>query len=567
MSVTTDLSRATDESLLQSCLQNADRDAFAVIVDRYKNLLCSVAYNIVGDISQSEDIAQDTFLIAWKDLASLRDRSRFKSWLCGIARNKARAFVRKRKPELSDASEQFAADSSGNPDSETVKQEEESLVWETLETLPETYREPLILFYREDQSISRVADKLELNEDAVKQRLSRGRKLLREKVTGLIEGTLTNTKPGPAFTLAVIGALPGFLATGAAAAGVGTAGKAAGVGGSLAGGALAGTAGGMLGGLIGWWIGDQTARYPEQRAANKRGMIRIFLGVAIFQLPWIALGLGWWSPQQLGAGTYLALQLTWMLLFFLFVGWMSWRIGVANRRICRENENRSAPEIPPTSTRKFLQRREGRRWNSRATLFGLPLVSIQFSDPDRDFSGSGFNRKEKLRLAKGWIALGDKAVGLFAVGNIAFGGVAIGGLSCGLLSFGGLALGGVAFGGLTVAGVSLGGLALGLAAIGGIGIGVWAYGGAAISWIASKGGFALANHYAVGGEARAKEANNEIAETFLAGHPVFEWGDAWLRLLQNPLAQPVMWCCILLPIAAILCIGYRSRPDAGSGEE
>ena len=561
MSVATDLSEMPDESLLSRCLENSDREAFAVLVDRYKNLLCSVAYNIAGDIGQSEDVAQDTFLTAWKTLPSLKNQASFKSWLCGIARNKALGIVRKRRPETPAADETLESTSAAgeNPDTAAVSREEEAIVWDALEKLPENYREPLILFYREDQSITRVADDLELSEDAVKQRLSRGRNMLREKVTGLIEGTLTNTRPGPAFTLAVLGALPGFLTTTAAAAGVGAAGKAAGVGGVAAGGAIAGTLGGMLGGLVGWWIGDQTARYEDQRKAYREGMIRIFIGVALFQIPWIALGLGWWNPRQLGTGTYIALQVTWLLLFFLFVGLASWRLGVINRRICKENEDRGVTPIPPSPTRTFLQRWEGRRWNSPATFLGLPLISIQFGDPDRDFAGNNYGEKEKQRLAKGWIAIGDKAVGLFAAGNFAFGGIAIGGISCGLFSFGGLALGGVAFGGLTIAGLSLGGLAIGLAAIGGLGLGIWSYGGAAISWIASKGGFALARDYAVGGEAIATEANTEAAKTFIAEHPVFQFGDAWLEVLQHPSLLPAMWTMIILYMIAFLGIGFRKK--------
>ena len=60
------------------------------------------------------------------------------------------------------------------PTEAAVSREEESLVWQALERMPESYREPLILFYREDQSVAEVAGALKLSEDAVKQRLSRG---------------------------------------------------------------------------------------------------------------------------------------------------------------------------------------------------------------------------------------------------------------------------------------------------------------------------------------------------------------------------------------------------------
>ena len=73
-----------------------------------------------------------------------------------------------------DAASAVPADEPG-PAESALSREEETVVWRTLEQIPETYREPLILFYREDQAVAEVAAALDLSEDAVKQRLSRGR--------------------------------------------------------------------------------------------------------------------------------------------------------------------------------------------------------------------------------------------------------------------------------------------------------------------------------------------------------------------------------------------------------
>ena len=101
-----------------------------------------------------------------------------------------------------------------------MSREEEAILWRSLERIPETYREPLVLFYRERQSVERVAEALELTQDAVKQRLSRGRKLLQEQVLAFVEGALEQTSPGKAFTLGVLAALP-VMTTSAKAAAVG----------------------------------------------------------------------------------------------------------------------------------------------------------------------------------------------------------------------------------------------------------------------------------------------------------------------------------------------------------
>jgi hypothetical protein len=77
-----------------------------------------------------------------------------------------------------------------------------------LERIPESYREPLILYYRNHESIEQVALALELSEEVVRQRLTRGRKLLLKEVLAFVEGALERTSPGPAFTKGVMAVLP-----------------------------------------------------------------------------------------------------------------------------------------------------------------------------------------------------------------------------------------------------------------------------------------------------------------------------------------------------------------------
>ena len=105
------------------------------------------------------------------------------------------------------------------PPDQAIGREEEAILWRSLERIPEIYREPLVLFYRKHQSIEAVAQGLELSEDAVKQRLSRGRKLLHEQVLAFVEGALERTNPDRAFTAGVLAALPALAAAKAATAG------------------------------------------------------------------------------------------------------------------------------------------------------------------------------------------------------------------------------------------------------------------------------------------------------------------------------------------------------------
>jgi RNA polymerase sigma factor (sigma-70 family) len=267
------LSAPDDTALVRACLAG-DARAFRPIVDRYRSLLCSLAYSATGNLAQSEDLAQEAFVTAWKNLAELREPAKLRPWLCGIVRNlihRSRR-VAGRDPAQPAAEPDSAADSPApgpSPQEAAVTREEAAILWRTLAGLPETYRAPLVLFYRGHHSVADIAAALDLSEDAVKQRLSRGRALLESRVQALVEGTLARTAPTSAFTSAVMAMLPlagGGLPVAAGVAAPSAAGtKSAGWLPPLA--ALGGTqvlwlissfaAVGALGAVVGWQMGSR----------------------------------------------------------------------------------------------------------------------------------------------------------------------------------------------------------------------------------------------------------------------------------------------------------------------
>jgi RNA polymerase sigma factor (sigma-70 family) len=278
----------TDEELVALSLQG-NQEAFAQIVARYQSLVCSVTYSATGNLHRSEDLAQETFIAAWKELRHLREPGRFKSWLCAIARNRIHTAFRKqhREPlhcaeELEQAPEVVSNEA---PSMHVITEEEENILWRSLERIPEIYREPLILFFRQDRSVKQVAAALELSEDAVKKRLLRGRNLLQEEVRALIEGALERTKPGKAFTVGVLSALPLFAAGSASAATLGalktgTVGKAAlgfGLGASALGPFL-----GLLGAIAGPWASIRNTRSPRERQFMIRQTFVLLAFVTLF---------------------------------------------------------------------------------------------------------------------------------------------------------------------------------------------------------------------------------------------------------------------------------------------
>ena len=260
-----------------------DRDAFSRIVSRYQILICSLAYSRIGHLGLSEDVAQETFITAWKHLRLLREPDKLRAWLCGIVRNRIHKSLQQEGREPVSAAEPLeTVDESpareALPSEQAIGREEEAILWRSLERIPELYREPLILFYREHQSIERVAAELELSEDVVKQRLSRGRKLLQEEVQAFVENTLSRTAPGQTFSSAVLAALP--AAPAAVGAGIASKGSAMAKAGFLA--AWLAPLIGILSGIFGHWLIVRAA--PTARERRVKAIA--FTGFWIFVIAW-----------------------------------------------------------------------------------------------------------------------------------------------------------------------------------------------------------------------------------------------------------------------------------------
>jgi hypothetical protein len=179
------------------------------------------------------------------------------------------------------------------------------------------------------------------------------------------------------------------------------------------------------------------------------------------------------------------------LLSFGFAG------GIARtvpRQLREAREMRAAQGGKPTHFREF---------RSATKLLGFPLYHVRYGTPPLDSPP-----------VRGWIAVGDRAIGLvFAMGNVSCGLVSVG-----IVATGGLCVGGVAFGLVPMAAVSIGVLALGGAAFG-----VLAIGGFSAGWTGAVGGLAIARGFAAGGFALATHANDAVARSWLAA-----WLPPWL---------------------------------------
>ena len=503
----------TDDVTLVLTSLGGDRDSFCEIVARYQNLLCSLAFASIGDIKQSEDLAQEVFIEAWLKLDTLREPEKLKSWLCGILRFKISHYLRKEKNQpardAENIEEQILADFSNlGIEKAAIEKQQQVLLWNILSNIDITYREPLILFYRQQQSVERVADELDLTLDTTKQRLSRGRKLLKQAMLGFVENALDKSKPGTAFTAGVALVLTD-LTKSASAAAIGASSiktastfKLASLFTLLA----------SVSGFISAFFGLKASLY-QSRTENERKLsykvVAIYIAfaliwlVSIFCLKNIALS----CPEHA-----LIYTITAHAIVFIFVFGYVWLTfaTLQNIRALRARERIFQPEA--FSREVDQQHSKRREYKSSLSVFGIPLMHIQFGTPEYG---------EPAAIA--WIAGGSKAYGVI----FAWGLIAVAPVSVGVISIGFFSIGAVGIGLLSFSGVAIGILAFGASAIG-----YKAYASlSSLGWeSAFSHGFSVANDVAIGKFAYAGEVNNEIAYA-VSDLSLFNQGTQWISAL------------------------------------
>jgi len=210
-----------DIELLTNCLTGSTK-SFEILVQRYQSLVCALTYGATGNVDKSEELAQETFLLAWKNLRQLKDLGKFKAWLCQITRRVIQSWLRAHKRETAGKTallEKASLDSHAiSPAEVAIRREQQAVVNQAIEIIPEQYRVPLILFYRENKSTREVAEIIGLKENTARQRISRARALLKDQVAAMVETSLAQSKPGKAFTTGVLASMAGLSMKGAATA-------------------------------------------------------------------------------------------------------------------------------------------------------------------------------------------------------------------------------------------------------------------------------------------------------------------------------------------------------------
>lgn len=177
-----DLKELTDLEVIELVLTE-DSNYFEEIVDRYKNLVFSVVSRMVNDRDDVKDLSQEIFLKAYKNLAKYSAEFKFSTWIMRISTNHVIDFRRKKRLAQVPLDEvSYDIEDKQTPLTELIEKEKTQKINAVLEELPEMYREPIILYHEKGLSYQEISEQIDEPLSKVKNRIFRGRKLLKNKI-------------------------------------------------------------------------------------------------------------------------------------------------------------------------------------------------------------------------------------------------------------------------------------------------------------------------------------------------------------------------------------------------
>ncbi|WP_442051345.1 RNA polymerase sigma factor SigW [Paenibacillus sp. 2TAB19] len=180
------------EARLARLSLKGDQGAFAELVSLYQDKLFHMAYRMLNNRQESEDVVQDTFLRVYKNLDRYDETLKFSTWIYRIATNLCIDRLRKRKPVYSldaESSEHEGLDGYSmipsddrTPETEMLLSDTQRIIHQAIETLPPKYKTVMTLRYMQDLSLQEIGDIMDMPVTTIKTRVHRGREFLRKKL-------------------------------------------------------------------------------------------------------------------------------------------------------------------------------------------------------------------------------------------------------------------------------------------------------------------------------------------------------------------------------------------------
>ena len=175
-----------EEDSLVSAARNGDRAAFGCLYDRYARMVHGILLARVPP-REVDDLVQEVFLLALRQLHGLREVSRFGAWLGTITRNRANDYFRKTIPDEK-VTEPVDENHAESRTTNSAADQEAAMILGVVRGLPEAYREPLILRLVEGMTGPEIAARTGLTHGSVRVNLYRGMQMLREKLAESAKG-------------------------------------------------------------------------------------------------------------------------------------------------------------------------------------------------------------------------------------------------------------------------------------------------------------------------------------------------------------------------------------------
>lgn len=177
----------TDRELVETARQYHSSEAFNVLVIRHQGMVFSLAYTLLDDGAEAEDMAQEAFLRAYINLHTLNDPDKFAPWLRQITLRCCRKWLQGFRPELFRSTTSFEEEEPGAEDAgedthpihQALIRERAQVVQSAVMDLPQHYRIPIILHYLEGMAYKEVAQFMDVPLGTVKSLISRARKRLK----------------------------------------------------------------------------------------------------------------------------------------------------------------------------------------------------------------------------------------------------------------------------------------------------------------------------------------------------------------------------------------------------
>jgi RNA polymerase sigma-70 factor (ECF subfamily) len=172
--------------------RQGDKAAFGKLIEAYQTPVYNLAYRMLNNSGEAEEAAQEAFIRAYTRLDSYKPAHKFSTWMLSITSNYCIDLIRKRRALLLSIDEPLPAhpalqsEKSKGPESQMVMSEQQEMVQELLQELPEDYRQTVVLRYWYEMSYDEIAEVMNTTVSAIKSRLFRARRLLAE--VGIAQG-------------------------------------------------------------------------------------------------------------------------------------------------------------------------------------------------------------------------------------------------------------------------------------------------------------------------------------------------------------------------------------------